>query len=85
MSLLCHTWQHWKVVPRAVRANSAVTAQQQTERQCDIQLQMQRCHSMDDLQGLIRAGLQDFDARLASTAVRLGIVKSAVLLLQRPP
>ena len=85
VSQLYNTRQHWKVIPRAVRASSAVTDQEQTERQRDIQLQMQRCHSMDELQKLIRAGLQNFDARLASTAVRLGIVKSAVLLLLRPP
>ena len=85
VSLLRNTQHHWKVTSHAVRASSAVTDQELTERQRDIQLQMQRCHSMNKLQGLIRAGLQDFDARLASTAVRLGIVKSAVLLLQRPP
>ena len=85
VSLLYNTRQNWKVTPHALRASSAVTDQEQTERHRDIQLQMQRCHSMDELQRLIRAGLHDFDARLASTAVRLGIVKSAVLLLQRPP
>ena len=84
-SLLCNTQHHRKVISHAVRASSAVTDQEQTERQRDIQLQMQRCHSMDELQRLIRAGLQDFDARLASTAVRPGTVKSAVLLQQRPP
>eukprot|EP00891_Asterochloris_glomerata_P005312 jgi/Astpho2/5312/Aster-x0672 len=34
---------------------------------------------MDELQRLIRAGLQDFDARLASTAVRPGTVKAQLV------